>query len=65
MGEEGHIIQGICAEVAQLLDEVAEDPVGEEVHAPAVAPSRFAAAVQASVEAATASGINPLEDDGR
>ena len=55
-------MQGVCTEVAGILEEVAnheEEDESPELPAPASAPARFSAAVKSAMVAARAAGVNP------
>lgn len=59
-GDSG--MQGVCTEVAGMLEEVAnheEEEESPELPAPASAPARFSAAVKSAMVAARAAGVNP------
>lgn len=61
-------MQGVCTEVAGILEEVAEHEEEEEspeLPAPASAPARFSAAVKSAMVAARAAGLNPGAAQGR
>ena len=65
-GDSG--MQGVCTEVAGILEEVAEHEEEEEspeLPAPASAPARFSAAVKSAMVAARAAGLNPGAAQGR
>ncbi|KAK9862215.1 hypothetical protein WJX84_008545 [Apatococcus fuscideae] len=59
-GDSG--MQGVCTEVAGILEEVAnhqEEEESPDSPAPASAPARFSAAVKSAMVAARAAGLNP------